>query len=116
MQSVSLHTQTSAEALNSNASAQAAPQEGTPAQSSPGKGTSSPAGPSEGRGMAGQDLLADCPLPFLEDGGSGAAARTPAKARHPASRGPTTDDTSDAESRVRLVPWVLCVKSACNHC
>lgn len=110
MQSVRLHSQTSAEPSQSGASAQVAPQEGTPAQRSPGEGTSSQAGSSEGRGMAGEDLLADCPLPF-EERGPGAVAGTPAKARNPANRGPISDDTSDTESRVRL--RVLCVKPAC---
>lgn len=63
MQSVNLHTQTSAEPSHRGISAHpAAPQEGTPAQHSPDGATPSEAGPS--LGMAGQDLLADCPLPF----------------------------------------------------
>ena len=101
MQSVSLHTQSSADTSERGASAQTAPQEGAAAQCSPGKDMSSEAGLSVGSGMAGQDLLADCPLPF-EDRGSGAVARTPARARRPAKREPITDDASNTKSRVSL--------------
>lgn len=110
MQSVHLHTQTPAQpshggistasAPQEGASAQTALQEGTPVQHSPGGAASSEAGPSLGFGMAGQDLLADCPLPF-EEGGPGAAAQTPARARRPAKRVPVADGNSDNESRVR---------------
>lgn len=99
MESVSLHTQSSEDTSDRCTSAQTAPQEGTPTQRSPGEGLSSEAGPSVGSGMAGQDLLADCPLPF-EDRGSGAVARTPTRARRPAKKGPITDDASDTDSRV----------------
>lgn len=111
MQSVHLHTQTSAQLSHSGittasapqpegTSAQTAHQEGTPAQHSPGRADSSEAGVSLGIGMAGQDLLADCPLPFGE-GGPGAVVQIPARARRPAKRLSLADDTSDNESRVR---------------
>ena len=102
MQSVSLHTQSSADTSDRGASAQTAPLEGIAAQRSHDEDImTSEAGPRLGSGMAGQDLLADCPLPFV-DTGSGAVARTPARARRPAKRGPITDDASDTESRVSL--------------
>ncbi|KAL3162049.1 hypothetical protein ABBQ38_009115 [Trebouxia sp. C0009 RCD-2024] len=111
MQSVHLHTQTPAQpshggistasAPQEGASAQTALQEGTPVQHSPGGAASSEAGPSLGFGMAGQDLLADCPLPF-EEGGPGAAAQTPARARRPAKRVPVADGNSDNESRAMM--------------
>ena len=100
MQSVNLHSQFSEKPSHSGISAQTAPQEGTPVQHGPSGGDSSEAGPNLGMGMLGQDLLADCPLPF-EEGGPGATAQTPARARRPAKRVPVADDISDNESRVR---------------
>ena len=111
MQSVSLHTQTLADTSERGTSAP--PQSlSTASQHSPGEGMSSENGSSMGSGMAWPDLLADCPLPF-EDGGSGAVARTPARARRPAKRGPNDDDASDTESRVSPVCSVTIVCSEC---
>lgn len=102
MQSISLHTEISADTSDRGTAAQTAPQEGTPAQRSPDEGQSTEAGPSVGSGMVFPDVLADCPLPF-EDRGSGAVACTPARSRRPGKRGPITDDASDTESRVSPV-------------
>ena len=104
MQSISLHTQSSADTSERSTSSPTALQEGTPAQRGPGEGLSSEAGPGVGSGMAGQDLLADCPLPF-KNKGSGAVARTPARTRRPVRKAQMTDDASDTESRVS--PTVL---------
>ena len=112
MQSVSLHTQTSAEPSESSTSAQTAPQEGTPGHHSPNEGMSTQRGPNLGQGMAGQSLLADCPLPF-EETCRGAVSSTPARARRPAKRRAMTDDTSDNESRVSSV---CSATAACNEC
>ena len=62
----------------------------------------------EGNAVSGQDMLVDCPLPFLESGPT-AAARTPARARR--SNRDIVDDRSDDEARVRTP--VLCLYMLC---
>ncbi len=93
MQSVNLHN----EPIQSAASLA---QAGIPIGSAPAQGTSSQDMPSECNATAGQDMLADCPLPF-QDSGPAAGACTPARARRNSKR-EAANEGSDEEGRVRV--------------
>lgn len=81
------------------AQSSAGPSQDVPVGTALPQGNASP-GPAERGAMAGQDMLADCPLPF-QDIGPAAGARTPARARRSTKR--VTDDGSDEEARVSTI-------------